>query len=74
MVHPREEWTKPAENHQVRLAFWSAPALWSFAQAKRRSKAPEGRRTPGRCRVLCDEAFEHTDGAVTSMDIFPREW
>jgi WD40 repeat protein/mono/diheme cytochrome c family protein len=32
------------------IAFWSAPALWSFSQAKRRSKAPEGRRTPKRCR------------------------
>ena len=34
----------------------------------------EGRRTPGRCRVDCDKAFEHTDGAVRSMDIFLGEW
>ncbi|MFN0078864.1 MAG: tetratricopeptide repeat protein [Prosthecobacter sp.] len=33
-------------------ASWSAPALWSFAQADERSKAPEGRRTPRRWRAL----------------------
>ncbi len=33
-------------------ASWSAPALWSFAQANERSKAPEGRRTPKRWRVF----------------------
>jgi hypothetical protein len=32
-------------------ASWSAPVLWSFPQAERRSKAPEDRRTPGRWRV-----------------------
>ena len=33
-------------------ACWSAPARWGFSNAARRSKAPEGRRTPKRFALI----------------------
>ncbi|HEY1050099.1 MAG TPA: DUF1549 and DUF1553 domain-containing protein, partial [Prosthecobacter sp.] len=46
---------KPEANHEPTknaAASWSAPALWSFSNVSRPTKAPEGRLTPGRCRAL----------------------
>ncbi|OYW74458.1 MAG: hypothetical protein B7Z37_17675 [Verrucomicrobia bacterium 12-59-8] len=37
---------------EIAPASWSAPVLWSFAQAKGHSKAPEDRRTPKRKALL----------------------
>ncbi len=38
-------------------AFWIASALWSFSRVGGHSKALEGQRTPGRCRLARGRGF-----------------